>query len=153
MSYELVASRILAPSTGSSIYVWASVIGVIIAALSLGYKAGGILADSRSEPTAFYWIRPSHTLTIFYETSVFFSRNRLVKSGSPVKCVFDGIIDIKLFNDANEGKATITEDQDGKLTIQRGTPPSHLVNKGVRNSEFAFRKYVLCPDCRNPLLV
>lgn len=50
MAYELVASRILAPSIGSSIYVWTSIIGVIIAALSLGYREGGILADRRVEP-------------------------------------------------------------------------------------------------------
>lgn len=50
MAYELVASRILAPSIGSSIYVWTSIIGVIIAALSIGYKVGGKLADSRADP-------------------------------------------------------------------------------------------------------
>ncbi len=73
-------------------------------------------------------------------------------SSNPVKCVFDGIVDIELFNKANEGKVTITEDSDGKLAIQHGAPASYLVNKGVRNTEFAFRKYVLCPDCRKPLL-
>lgn len=50
MAYELAASRILAPNIGSSIYVWTSIIGVIIAALSLGYKTGGVLADRRVEP-------------------------------------------------------------------------------------------------------
>lgn len=47
MAFELVAARILAPTVGSSTYVWTSVIGVVIAALSLGYFAGGKLADSR----------------------------------------------------------------------------------------------------------
>jgi predicted membrane-bound spermidine synthase len=47
MAYELVASRLLAPAIGSSTYVWTSVIGVIIAALSLGYSVGGVLADKR----------------------------------------------------------------------------------------------------------
>ncbi len=47
MAYELVAARILAPSIGSSTYVWTSVIGVIIAALSLGYWVGGAVADRR----------------------------------------------------------------------------------------------------------
>ena len=50
MAYELVAARILAPTIGSSTYVWTSVIGVIIAALSLGYWAGGRLADMRNNP-------------------------------------------------------------------------------------------------------
>jgi len=48
MAYELVASRILSPSLGSSTYVWTSVIGVIIGALSAGYAVGGTLADRRA---------------------------------------------------------------------------------------------------------
>lgn len=48
MAYELVAARILAPSIGSSTYVWTSVIGTIIAALSFGYYLGGKLADARA---------------------------------------------------------------------------------------------------------
>ncbi len=47
MAFELAGARILAPGIGSSIYVWTSVIGVIIAALSVGYWLGGKLADSR----------------------------------------------------------------------------------------------------------
>lgn len=49
MAYELVAARLLAPTIGSSIYVWTSVIGVIIAALSLGYWLGGKVADARGQ--------------------------------------------------------------------------------------------------------
>lgn len=47
MAFELAGARILAPSIGSSTYVWTSVIGVIIAALSLGYWLGGRVADAR----------------------------------------------------------------------------------------------------------
>ncbi len=47
MAYELVAARLLAPTIGSSIYIWTSVIGIIIASLSLGYWLGGKLADAR----------------------------------------------------------------------------------------------------------
>jgi len=49
MAYELVAARLLAPTIGSSIYVWTSVIGIIIAALSLGYWLGGKMADARQQ--------------------------------------------------------------------------------------------------------
>lgn len=49
MTYELAAARILAPGIGSSTYVWTSVIGVIIAALSLGYWIGGVMADKRGQ--------------------------------------------------------------------------------------------------------
>ena len=45
MSLEFTASRILIPIFGSSIYTWGSLIGVILAGLSLGYHIGGKLAD------------------------------------------------------------------------------------------------------------
>ncbi|MGE5582946.1 MAG: spermidine synthase [Bacillota bacterium] len=45
MSLEMVGSRLLAPTFGSSIYVWGSLIVVVMAALTLGYYYGGRLAD------------------------------------------------------------------------------------------------------------
>ncbi len=48
MAFELIGARLLAPAIGSSTYVWTSVIGVIIAALSTGYFLGGKLADRRN---------------------------------------------------------------------------------------------------------
>src|SRR3990172_4148128 len=45
MGLEIVGSRILAPYFGNSIFVWGSLISVVLAALSLGYWLGGIAAD------------------------------------------------------------------------------------------------------------
>jgi spermidine synthase len=45
MSLEMVGSRVLAPFFGSSIYVWGSLIGIVLLALSIGYYAGGYLSD------------------------------------------------------------------------------------------------------------
>lgn len=45
MSLEIVGSRILAPHFGNSIFVWGSLISVVLAALSLGYWLGGMAAD------------------------------------------------------------------------------------------------------------
>jgi predicted membrane-bound spermidine synthase len=56
MAYELVAARILAPTLGSSTYVWTSVIGIIIAALALGFYAGGRLADARNTRSDIAWL-------------------------------------------------------------------------------------------------
>jgi spermidine synthase len=50
MTMELAASRIVAPYLGTSVIVWTSLIGVILAALSLGYWAGGKLADRFPSP-------------------------------------------------------------------------------------------------------
>lgn len=47
MIYEITGSRIVAPFLGESTYVWTSLIGVILGALSLGYWLGGRMADSR----------------------------------------------------------------------------------------------------------
>lgn len=45
MVYEIAGSRVVAPHFGTSIYVWTSLIGVILASLSLGYWLGGRIAD------------------------------------------------------------------------------------------------------------
>jgi spermidine synthase len=45
MALELLGSRLLAPVFGNSIFVWGSLIGVVLSALSVGYYLGGILAD------------------------------------------------------------------------------------------------------------
>ncbi len=45
MALEIVGSRMLAPYFGNSIFVWGSLISVVLAALSLGYWLGGMVAD------------------------------------------------------------------------------------------------------------
>lgn len=45
MVLELVAGRLMAPILGVSLYTWTSIIGVILAGISLGNYVGGLLAD------------------------------------------------------------------------------------------------------------
>ena len=45
MGYEILGSRMLAPSFGSSVYVWGGLISVFMLGLSIGYAIGGKLAD------------------------------------------------------------------------------------------------------------
>jgi len=48
MSLELLGFRLLAPYFGNSIYVWGTLIGLILAALAGGYYLGGWLADKKA---------------------------------------------------------------------------------------------------------
>jgi spermidine synthase/MFS family permease len=45
LGVEIAASRVLAPFFGNSLFVWGALIGVVLAGLSVGYWAGGTLAD------------------------------------------------------------------------------------------------------------
>ena len=49
MIYEIIGSRILSPYIGTSTYTWTSLIGIILAALSLGYWLGGKFADKKPD--------------------------------------------------------------------------------------------------------
>jgi site-specific DNA recombinase len=70
----------------------------------------------------------------------------------PIRCVFDGLVSTEIFNLANHGKINISEDGDGKITIHKGALPLNILSNGTQSENFAFRKYVLCPDCQRPLL-
>ena len=48
---EIVAGRLLAPTIGVSLYTWTSIIGVVLAGISVGSFAGGIVADRYPSPT------------------------------------------------------------------------------------------------------
>ena len=47
MGLEILSGRIIAPQFGSSIYTWGTIIGVFLAALSLGYHRGGDASTDR----------------------------------------------------------------------------------------------------------
>jgi len=49
MAIEIVGGRLLTPYYGGSVYIWGSVIGLFLAGLSIGYYAGGFIADRRPE--------------------------------------------------------------------------------------------------------
>ncbi len=59
MGLEIVGSRVLAPYFGSSIFVWGSLISVVMAALSIGYYARALVwpaADSAVDSRDFNFL-------------------------------------------------------------------------------------------------
>ena len=47
---EIVASRLLAPTVGVSLFTWTSIIGVVLAGISIGNYVGGLTADRFPTP-------------------------------------------------------------------------------------------------------
>jgi spermidine synthase len=56
MALEILGSRLLAPVFGNSLFVWGALIGVILAAMSSGYAAGGWLADRHPGGNVLAWL-------------------------------------------------------------------------------------------------
>ena len=56
MAVELMSARMVAPYFGSSLYVWATVIGFTLLALAIGYFFGGVIADKYRGPDALLWV-------------------------------------------------------------------------------------------------
>lgn len=63
---EIIAIRILAPYYGNTIYTTSSVIGTVLAALSLGYYIGGLLSDKYPNYSFFYGIISISGLSIIF---------------------------------------------------------------------------------------
>ncbi len=56
MVLELTASRLIAKAVGSSLYTWTSVIGVILAGISIGNFLGGWIADRYDHRRSLAWL-------------------------------------------------------------------------------------------------
>ena len=73
-------------------------------------------------------------------------------NGRPVRCAFDGLVSIELFNKANKGKRVIAEHQDGSMEVTSVKEARHATEKGKRSADFPYKHFVMCPECRKPLL-
>jgi len=56
MTLELTASRLIAKHVGSSLYTWTSVIGVVLAGITIGNYLGGWLADRFDRARTLAWM-------------------------------------------------------------------------------------------------
>lgn len=56
MCVELCSAKILTPFFGTSIYVWAAVLGITLTALMSGYYLGGYLSAKNQKKNTIYWL-------------------------------------------------------------------------------------------------
>ncbi len=70
-------------------------------------------------------------------------------NNEPVKGQFDGLVSFELYNAANRGKLTLTE-QDGIVKLVKQATPEFQLRKGSHDAEYPYRKVVTCSDCRRP---
>ena len=56
MAVELLGAKMIAPFFGSSLYVWASVLGVTLFALMVGYYLGGYFSEKWKNQNGVLWI-------------------------------------------------------------------------------------------------
>lgn len=56
MCVELCGAKILSPYFGTSIYVWAAVLGITLTALMSGYYLGGFLSSKNKKITLIFWL-------------------------------------------------------------------------------------------------
>lgn len=96
MMLELAGSRLLAPYFGNSLFVWTSLIGVMLGFMSLGYYFGGRLADRRLDAGLLFWILIGAAISVSLLT--FIESTVLAKlSGSEPEQVVSVLASVALF--------------------------------------------------------
>ncbi len=66
MAVELVGAKLVAPFYGNSLYVWASVLGITLGGLALGYFAGGWLSKKFPSERTLFLVLLAAALTVFW---------------------------------------------------------------------------------------
>ena len=56
MFTELISAKLVAPYFGTSLYVWASVLGITLGSLAIGYYSGGYLSNKVKSKLLLFWV-------------------------------------------------------------------------------------------------
>ncbi|HEV3199748.1 MAG TPA: fused MFS/spermidine synthase [Bryobacteraceae bacterium] len=88
MALEVVGFRLYAPYFGYSIYVWGSMISVVMLALAAGYGLGGRLADRSGTSRPLYGVILA---SAFYQLAVVFAARSVLRAVSTWGD-FDGVV-------------------------------------------------------------
>ncbi|MBL7917728.1 MAG: SAM-dependent methyltransferase, partial [Bacteroidia bacterium] len=56
MAVELCGAKLMAPLYGGSLFVWAAILAITLAALAFGYFYGGILSSKEKPVTKLYYV-------------------------------------------------------------------------------------------------
>src|SRR5436309_16044480 len=87
---ELIAGRMMAPYIGVSLYTWTSIIGVVLAGISLGNYVGGRIADRAASPATLgvlFLLSGLASLAILVTTYVVMSANLAQELGLVARIV------------------------------------------------------------------
>jgi MFS family permease len=92
MTLEMLGFRMLAPYFGYSIYVWGSLIGIIMLALSCGYIIGGSVADKYPSPSILFGMiliagLLAAVISFFYRAILLFCQSLGLISGSIIATI------------------------------------------------------------------
>ena len=95
MAVEILSSKIISPYYGTSLYVWAAILGITMGGLALGYFLGGHLSLSEKKSqlkilllifaisSFFVWLIPHSAFWIMKNTLIF-----EIRVGIIVSCIF-----------------------------------------------------------------
>ncbi|MCY3021863.1 MAG: fused MFS/spermidine synthase [Planctomycetota bacterium] len=95
MVVELVAGRLMARHVGSSLYTWTSIIGVVLAGMSVGNLIGGKMADRWKPEAVLGWLFLSSSLACVLTlliNSLFAATRPLKGLDWPVQIFFSALV-------------------------------------------------------------
>lgn len=70
--------------------------------------------------------------------------------GKYIKGQYKGLINYETFNKANRGKIVVSELTNGEVIVEKRKPLEWQLKKTVKNPDYPYKRYVMCPECNKP---